>query len=118
MWTLELEKSPNKKTIRLNNRAARKARAVATNDDLTDRDNIFRLHLERCQRLNLTQGDKVQFKKPKKNPLKGTIVDVETDVARVKWENNTPLLITVAYMAKGDVYEVGTTSNRIRKIYA
>jgi len=74
--------------------------------------------LKRALRIGFSIGDKVIFKKPRRNPIVGTITDVELDDTRVVFEGNTPVPITVAYMdKKGSMVEVLTAPNRIRKHY-
>ena len=44
---------------------------------------------------NFKVGDVVRLKKPKRNPIKGTITSIETDATKCVWQSGLPLNITV-----------------------
>jgi hypothetical protein len=63
-------------------------------DNYYSREAIFRRHLASCP---FKIGDKVKYKKPKRNPPQGTIIDIVTDFKDVVWTPNgaSPMFILV-----------------------
>lgn len=58
-----------------------------------DQQMILGRHLNKCF---LKVGDRVRFKRPKRNPLYGTVVHAEEDAGKCEWRNQTiPLFLTV-----------------------
>lgn len=62
-------------------------------------------------------GDRVKFKKPKRNPWYGTIVDIERDWTKVTWTQGglCPNFITLQ-MEKGPNEKVKTTAKKLHLV--
>lgn len=59
-----------------------------------DKQMILNRHLNKCF---VKIGDRVRFKKPKRNPWYGKLVHAEDDAGKCEWRNGgtTPLFLTV-----------------------
>lgn len=59
-----------------------------------DKQMILNRHLNKSF---FTIGDRVRFKKPKRNPRYGTLVHCEEDAGKCEWRNNgtVPLFLTI-----------------------
>lgn len=56
------------------------------------KQNILERHIQKCY---MKEGDRIRLKKPKRNPLFGTIIEAATDPSKIKWRADIPLFITV-----------------------
>lgn len=83
--------------------------------DAARQEKILRVHLEKFPRFKA--GDRVRFKKPKRNPIEGTIIAVEHDVDKVEWVQAMPLFLTVQLDAKFVVGGKHTVKTAGKKLY-
>lgn len=61
-------------------------------DPFLSKKAILGRHINKCY---MRVGDRIRLKKPKKNPLYGTLVECIEDVDKVVWRGNTPLFLVV-----------------------
>lgn len=76
-------------------------------DSLIDsKETIFNNHLSKCF---FSIGDEVQFKKPRRNKVVGTVMHIENEFSKVTWTNGgrVPAIITVKIADK--VHQKGLT---------
>jgi hypothetical protein len=73
---------------------------------------ILKRNLDKC---TFRIGDVIRFKKPKKSPVRGTIVDIITDESKVVWARGTcPMNIVVEL--DGDKRPPAVVKTNIKKI--
>lgn len=79
---------------------------IQLKNDFDTKPAIFERHLNTC---HFAVGDEVQFKKPQRNKVLGTIMHIESDITKVSWINSgrIPALITIKIANKG--YKKGAT---------
>jgi len=91
-------------------------------NNLITYDKILQVHLEKFPRFKA--GDRVRFKKPKRNPIHGTITHVERDWRKVRFTHGVPNFLTVHLDSKNvinGVEEIQTNGKKllyIGNIYA
>ena len=80
-----------------------KATLSKTDVVVADREQILARHCARCW---LHIGDTVKFKKPKRNPIYGVIIDIQTEVKNVVWsQDNVPYNIVLEVAKEGKMPE-------------
>lgn len=78
-------------------------------------ERILLNHLEKFPRFKI--GDRVRFKQPKKRPIEGAIINVETDWQKVTWVQALPLFLTVKLDPRCVVGGVETIKTAGKKLY-
>lgn len=48
-------------------------------------EDCFNRHIKRC---TFNVGSLVRFKKPRKNPVRGTVTHIENDLSKITWTHN------------------------------
>jgi hypothetical protein len=78
--------------------------------EYTSRPQILARHLARCI---FNVGDKVKFKKPKRNPAYGYIARIDNDFSKITWAHGglTPMFIHVDVI-KGNTLERVKTNDK------
>lgn len=61
-------------------------------DPFLSKQSILGRHITKCF---FKPGDRIRLKKPKRNPVYGTLVDCIDDADKVEWRGNTPLFLVV-----------------------
>lgn len=89
-------------------------------DNYYSREAIYKRHMANC---SFKIGDKVRFKKPKRNAPTGTIIDIVTEFKDVKWTPNgaSPMFIIIQQevlnKATGAIETVSSPINMKRILY-
>lgn len=73
---------------------------IGGDTNFDSKESIFERHLGKCF---FKAGDEVQFKKPRRNKVVGTVMHVENDFSKVTWTNGgrVPAIVTVKIADKG-----------------